>query len=224
MQKVNQMFGKEVINQISGEKIATVHDIVMDRDTRHVLALLLRSGGLMGSTSVVRWSSVVSVGDVVIIRAEQELPSLNDDAEVSDLSKHANRITGTSVISDKGEQLGSIGDIFIDERGEIVGYEVKQGMLHGNKYLPAEHVQAVGKDAVISTINELPDMKSREDEQVEPAEANQPMDVEHVETHQPVEQTDSDAPVGQIYPTEPVQPNETVELDESNANDTDRAL
>jgi uncharacterized protein YrrD len=156
MQKVNQMFGKEVINQVSGEKIATVHDIVMDRDTRHVLALLLRSGGLIGSTSVVRWSSVVSVGDVVVIRAEKELPALNDDAEVSELAKQSNRITGTSVISTKGEQLGSISDMYINERGEVVGYEVKQGMLHGNRYLPAEHVQAVGKDAVISTIAELP--------------------------------------------------------------------
>lgn len=156
MQKVNQMFGKEVINQVSGEKIATVHDIVMDRDTRHVLALLIRSGGLMGSTSVVRWNAVVSVGDVVVIRAEKDLPSLSDDAEVSELTKQSNRITGTSVISAKGEQLGSIGDIFINEQGQVIGYEVKQGMLHSNRYLPAEHVQAVGKDAVISTIAELP--------------------------------------------------------------------
>jgi len=156
MQKVNQMFGKEVINQVSGEKIATVHDIVMDRDTRRVTALLIRSGGLMGNTSVVHWDLVVSVGDVVVIRAERNLPSLNDDAEVSELAKHAKRITGTSVISDKGEQLGSVGDIFINERGEVVGFEVKQGMLHSNRYLPAEHVQAVGKDAVISTLADLP--------------------------------------------------------------------
>lgn len=174
MQRVNQMFGKEVINQVSGEKIATVQDIVMDRDTRHVMALLVRSGGLMGSTSVVRWSAVVSVGDVVVIRAEQALPALDDDAEVSELTRQANRITGTPVISDRGEQLGSVGDIFINEQGEVVGFEVKQGMLHSNRYLPAEHVQAVGRDAVISTLAELPREKDLGSAPVAPDEPAAP--------------------------------------------------
>src|SRR5690242_11330428 len=103
MQKINEIFGKEVINQTSGEKIATVHDVVLDRDLRQIVALLVRGGGLFSDTRVVRWNAVVSMGDVVVVRAEP-LPTLKEDAEVADLSEHANRITGTSVISDKGEQ------------------------------------------------------------------------------------------------------------------------
>jgi uncharacterized protein YrrD len=63
------------------------------------------------------------------------------------------------VISDKGEELGSIGDIFINERGEVIGYEVKQGMLHSDRYLAVENVQATGKDAIISRVAELPRVK-----------------------------------------------------------------
>ncbi|HEU5013311.1 MAG TPA: PRC-barrel domain-containing protein [Roseiflexaceae bacterium] len=159
MQKINDIFGKEVINQTSGEKIAAVQDVVLDRDLRQIVALLIRGGGLFSDTHVVRWNAVVSMGDVVVVRAEPPLPTLKDDAEVSELSEHANRITGTSVISDKGEELGSIGDIFINERGEVIGYEVKQGMLHSDRYLAVENVQATGKDAIISRVAELPRVK-----------------------------------------------------------------
>ncbi len=159
MQKINQIFGKEVINQASGEKIALVHDVVLDNDLSHIMALLIRGSGLFSETHVVRWNAVVSMGDVVVVRAEPPLTTLKEDAEVSDLSKHANRITGTSVISDQGEQLGSIGDIFINEQGQVIGYEVKQGMLHSDRYLAIENVQATGKDAIISRIAELPRVK-----------------------------------------------------------------
>ena len=159
MQKVNQIFGKEVINQITGDKIASVQDVVLDRDLRNILALLIHGSGLRAATHVVRWSAVVSVGDVVVVRAEPSLPTLKEDVEVAELSKHANRITDVAVISDKGEQLGTIGDIFINEQGQVLGYEVKQGMLHNNKYLAIEHVQATGKDAIISRLTDLPRVK-----------------------------------------------------------------
>lgn len=159
MQKVNEIFGKEVINQVNGEKIATVHDVVLDRDSRHIIALLIRGSGLLAPTQVVRWERVVSMGDVVVVRADPPLPVLKDDPEVEELTRQANRITGTSVISDKGEQLGSIGDMFVDEQGQVIGYEVKQGLLHSNRYLAIEYVQATGKDAIISTLTELPRVK-----------------------------------------------------------------
>ena len=159
MQKINQVFGKEVINQTSGEKIAAVHDVVLDRDLRQIVALLIRGSGLFAETHVVRWSAVASMGDVVIVRTEPPLPTLEQDAEVSELSRNAHRITGTLVISDKGEQLGSIGDIFINDQGQVIGYAVKQGMLHSDRYLAIENVQAVGKDAIISRIAELPRVK-----------------------------------------------------------------
>lgn len=159
MQKINAIFGKEVINQSSGEKIATVHDVVLDRELRRIVALLIRGGGLFSETRVVRWDAMVSMGDVVVVRAEPPLPTLKDDAEVSELSAHANRITGTPVISDKGAQLGSIGDIYINAQGQVIGYEVKQGMLHSDRYLAVENVQATGKDAIISRVAELPRVK-----------------------------------------------------------------
>ncbi len=159
MQKINQFFGKDVINQASGEKIASVHDVVLDHDLSRIVALLIRGSGLFADTHVVRWNVIISVGDVVVVSIDPPLPNLKDDVEVSELAKNAHRITGTSVISDKGEQLGSIGDIFVNEQGQVIGYEVKQGMLHSNRYLAIENVQATGRDAIISRITELPRVK-----------------------------------------------------------------
>ncbi len=183
MQKVNQLYGKDVIHQGTGNRIATVRDIVLDAELHHIVALLVDERNLLNTSYVVRWSAVVSVGDVIIIDSVLPLAAVSEDAEVADLIGQANRITGTTIISDGGQQIGTIGDLFIDEQGTIVGYEVKRGFftdLGGRKFMPVTNVQVIGADAVIATAAELETVKQAEraqDVPTMPAPQREPTDI-----------------------------------------------
>jgi uncharacterized protein YrrD len=92
------------------------------------------------------------VGDVVVVGGEEALGKLGEDLEVADLRKKSHTITGTEIVTQEGEKIGEVHDIFVNERGRVGGYEVSRGMvsdLRGRKFLPMENVQAIGKDTII---------------------------------------------------------------------------
>ncbi len=158
MLKARDLIGKEVVNQATGERLAQVSDLILDRDARRIVALLVDGGGWFGDAKVMRWSNVVSIGDVIIAHGDNPVIIARDDAEVSDLINQDTRITGTTIISDGGERIGTVGDVYIDDAGEVVGYEVSQGLMNdwsGRKFLTADQVQAVGKDAIIANTSDL---------------------------------------------------------------------
>ncbi|MGH3088395.1 MAG: PRC-barrel domain-containing protein [Rubrobacteraceae bacterium] len=157
MQSANGLFGKEVVVRDTGEKQATVKNLVFDGDARSVVALLI-SGGLFDSSRVVRWDSIVSLSDVVVVREDAPFEKLKDDPEVENLHRHSHKITGTEIIH-AGEKIGTVDDIFVDDSGLVVGYEVKEGMLSSNKFLLVEEVESSGKDAIVVKTADLPLMK-----------------------------------------------------------------
>ncbi len=155
MRKARELIGKQVVHQATGERLANVQDLLLDPEAGHIIALLVDGGGWFGEARIIRWNAVVSSGDVIIVQGDQPVIQAHDDAEVSELLKHDIRMTGTTIISDGGERVGSVGDLFINEAGEVVGFEVKQGLISGRKFLPIDKVHVVGKDAVIADTSEL---------------------------------------------------------------------
>src|SRR3712207_9130023 len=99
MQRVNELFGKEVVRQTSGEKQGNVRDIVFDEESLNVVALLV--GGTIGRGRALRWTSIASVGDVVVVGGEEALDKLSEDLEVADLHKRSHTITGTEIVDRK---------------------------------------------------------------------------------------------------------------------------
>lgn len=153
MRKTNELFGKVIVAQASGERLATVRDVILDRDGRKVVALLIDSGGWFSRAKVVLWKEVISAGDVIIVHGSDSITAVEQNSELTDLLHHTPRMTGTTLITEGGQQIGTVGDLFINERGEVVGYEVKQGFisdLGGRKFLPVDTVQAIGEDAIIA--------------------------------------------------------------------------
>jgi len=160
MWKANELINKTVVHHTTGAKLATVYNLVFDNEIRNVAALMIDSGGWFRDARVIPWNRVVSISDVVLVQGDFPIVKASD-AEMAHLVQQEIRLTGTPIVSDTGERMGTVGDLFINERGEIAGYEVKQSFmsLGGRKFLPADAVQAVGKDAIISTTTDLPSVK-----------------------------------------------------------------
>lgn len=157
MHSVNGLFGKEVVVRDTGEKQATVKNIVFGKDAKAIVALLI-GGGVFDGSRVVRWRSIVSLKDVVVVHGDAPFAKLKDEPEVENLHRHAHKITGTEVIH-AGEKIGSVDDIFVDDAGFVVGYEVKEGMLSSNKFLPVADVESSGKDALVASASDLRSMR-----------------------------------------------------------------
>jgi sporulation protein YlmC with PRC-barrel domain len=159
MQKINDLFGKRVVDLTTGDPVATVGDVVLSADGHRIVALIAGGGAFSsGDEHVIRWDCVRSIGEYVIVESATPFATVGDDAEVAELRKQAHKITGKTVISTTGEQIGTVGDMIFNDRGDVVGYTIRQGggLLGGaNGMLPAQQVQAVGKDAIIVATAEL---------------------------------------------------------------------
>ncbi len=100
-----------------------------------------------------------------MIGGEAELVALGEDPEVADLHKKGHKITGTDIVSEEGEKIGTVGDLFVNERGKVIGYEVSRGMisdLRGREFLPVENIRTAGKDAIIASDPELVSVEDAE--------------------------------------------------------------
>jgi uncharacterized protein YrrD len=162
MRKTKDLIGKTIVNQATGEQLATIGDVILDNDARQVVALLTDNGGWFRDAKVVLWNTVTSIGDVVVVRGGTTEIIASSERELAYLLESKTPMTGTTIISHGGERIGTVGDLFIDDAGNVVGYEVRQGFINdlsGRKFLPVESVEAVGKDAIIASGAELQSVK-----------------------------------------------------------------
>lgn len=73
------------------------------------------------------------------------------------MSTRATDVIGKTVVSaQSGRNLGTVGDLIIDETGrQLTGLVVRHGVLRREDVLPVESVQSLGTDAVVSRSDEL---------------------------------------------------------------------
>jgi uncharacterized protein YrrD len=66
--------------------------------------------------------------------------------------QRASQVIGKSIMAaDNGEKLGTVADVLFDDSNrQLVGLVVRQGLLKSEQVLPADGVQAFGRDAVVS--------------------------------------------------------------------------
>ncbi len=157
MHKAKDLIGKEIINQVTGEKVATVRDLMFDIDTRTLTAILV-DDNWSRDARVVPWRIVTSIGDVVLANSETPIIIASTEPDLAEQITQDIRVTDMTIINDSGERVGTVSDLFINEAGEVVGYEVSQGFfssLSGHKFLAADRVRTIGKDAVIADTSDL---------------------------------------------------------------------
>jgi uncharacterized protein YrrD len=66
--------------------------------------------------------------------------------------QRASQVIGKSVMAaDNGEKLGTVADVLFDDGNrQLIGLVVRQGLLSSEHVMPADAVQAFGRDAVVS--------------------------------------------------------------------------
>ncbi|HXE80902.1 MAG TPA: PRC-barrel domain-containing protein [Vicinamibacterales bacterium] len=73
------------------------------------------------------------------------------------MTRRATHLIGKPVVSaPTGERLGTVSDLLLDDAGtSLVGLVLNAGWMKGEHVLPAESVQTLGADAVVSRTSEV---------------------------------------------------------------------
>jgi uncharacterized protein YrrD len=95
------------------------------------------------------------------------------------MTKRATDVIGKPVVAaDSGRKLGTVEDLLLDDDTTAVrGVLVSHGFLKKSHILPAEAIQSLGRDAVVSRSSELIDARDWDRERSEPAS---PQDVQPI--------------------------------------------
>ncbi|GAB4535755.1 MAG: hypothetical protein Kow0063_20370 [Anaerolineae bacterium] len=151
--------GKPVVSVTNGKIIAKVLDVLMDPDSLQLAAVVTSKGGLLSrekdvevipSPEVQVWGQdVVLVSRPDVIVKKSELPGSEKWLSVTD------RIKGHDVISTEGQRIGKLNDVVVDNRGQLVGYDLVQAFVFsggpsaGLKRITARATSSLGQDVLI---------------------------------------------------------------------------
>jgi uncharacterized protein YrrD len=155
MIKGNDVIGLNVISMDNGKELARVEDIIYDPRESKVKALLIDNGGWFSSAKVILLEDVRSIGqDAVVIDSEKMVKKASDVKErVANIAKQDNFLTQTNIVTEGGNKLGKVSDIYFDPKSGVVKeLEVSQGLKNiqsGKKTVRVDQIMTVGEDATI---------------------------------------------------------------------------
>jgi uncharacterized protein YrrD len=141
-----------VITRDVGEKVSQVEDLILDRQGTRVLGIVVGGKGILSSTRVVAWPSVLVVGlDAVIVDSESSVVKASEVPEIEEVLERGFVLTGTRVQTTEGRDLGKIENFFFSsETGAVEGYELIGGLNEqqpsGSAFMPTPSSFESGKD------------------------------------------------------------------------------
>lgn len=154
MYKGSDLVEKPIISFDTGEIIERVKDVFFDAQGKRLLALLVDEGGIFAQARVLPFLRIKVIGpDAITVEHGSSIIVAESDPEISKTIEANNIIKGTKVLTEGGESLGTVRDIYFNsETGEITGYDISGGFVsdtyEGKSFLPADKIMKMGKDVV----------------------------------------------------------------------------
>lgn len=152
MRRAKELIGLPVLTFDTGRKIREVKDILIDPEENLVLALLVDEGGWASEAKVLPFDQIHSIGpDAVIVETERAIIPVSASRRIHAALGKDRIIIGTRVFTEDGRDLGTVDDVFLDEKtGRVSGYEVTGGFFadtaRGKRFMPAPKTLTFGRD------------------------------------------------------------------------------
>ena len=158
MRKGHSITGLQVLALDNAADLGHVLDLVFDHDADECLGILLRESSMFHAAQVVPWSDIRAIGkDAVMIESEHSVIAPGDNPRLRAVMERDTHLSGTKILTETGDELGSFSDIYLDENtGRVIGYETSGGLvsdtMSGKRYIPAEKTGdlRVGDDVLMA--------------------------------------------------------------------------
>ena len=172
MRKAKNLIGLKAISQHEGKELGKVHDLLFTHDSRQLIGLLMDERGLFGlsDATAIPWSSVREIGThAVMVPDDDSKLKVHSVPVLAEAYDNELTLTSKQLTTDKGETLGKISDLYLDESGNVVGYEVSGGLFsdafNGKRYLDAPSDITVGKNVILMPHKIVDDLNRQMEEQ-----------------------------------------------------------
>lgn len=154
--KASDVRGKPLLSIERGVRLDDVDDIVYDFDSHNVVGLKIKGGGMFSENKVVALSDVQEIGkDVVTIQSEQVVHNAKDVSDrMYSLMQQKPYFLNNSIVTEDGEKLGKISDVYFDSHtGAVHHFEVSQGLFgnaaSGKKSIQPSEIITLGEDVTV---------------------------------------------------------------------------
>ncbi len=153
--QANELKGRAVVVLSNAEKVGQVEDVLFDAPFRQVLGFRVKKGGLLGKTEALPRESVTSIGADALTVPSQEM--INDETRFAQLAGAAtlSQVTGTKVVTESGQLLGTISQLEIDDDAHSVMADVlsaslvERVMRHQEEVVQAGEVVRLGEGGIM---------------------------------------------------------------------------
>lgn len=152
MRKGSDLIGKPVVSFDSGERFETVRDIIFDDLNNMILGFVVDEGGWFSGARVLPLKRVQTLGtDTVIVPNKQSVILADTEPAFQKILARDNKLIGTKIVTTDGRDLGTLVDLYFDEKtGAIEGYEASGGLFAdaytGRAFIPAVQTLKIGQD------------------------------------------------------------------------------
>ena len=144
MRKGHSITGLQVLALDNAADMGDVLDLIFDHDADECLGILLREQSMFHAAQIVPWNAIRAIGkDAVMIDSELAAIAPGDDPRLRAVMERDTHLSGTKLLTETGDEIGSFSDVYLDENtGRVVGYETSGGLvsdtMSGKRYIPAE--------------------------------------------------------------------------------------
>ncbi len=136
---------KPIYSVAEGRYLGRVKDFFMDSDLQKITALHLGSEGIFTRKSLlILREQITLLGQDVILTVDSE--AVLDEKTVPDLNAWLRRdnLVNRQVDTTGGTKVGAIGDVLVDEEGNVVGFKLARVSVEG----PIARKQAIAREVV----------------------------------------------------------------------------
>jgi uncharacterized protein YrrD len=160
--KASMIANMPIITLNNGESIYTVKDIIYDSQSNVVKALLIDEKGWFKGAKILLLSDIEAIGKNAVTIKDKSCCISSDDQNNNNISlivDDTNYLTKNRVITENGDELGRITDLYFEfPSGKVMDIEVSRGFLQdirtGIKNVNILDIITIGKDYLIVKDNE----------------------------------------------------------------------
>lgn len=161
-----EQFSKSLIDITTGKKVGAIYDLILDDQITKITGVILMPAGLIRRTYMgIDRASVTVMGVDVWLSTDMANAVPVEQLEKVGTSQRASEIFGREIQTEGGTKVGTVGDIILNEQGDVLGFEMKnvfvQGPIAERKTIAREAITAIGsKENPMTTVLEKAEMLS----------------------------------------------------------------
>lgn len=147
MARGSDLLGLPVVNAQTGRRIGRVEDLILAEGGRRLAGLVLETAGWWRPALTIRWGAVQAVGrGAILVAAESGQPEEGIEGRCW------RQLAGKPALTDTGEELGLLADLWWEADGAVSGYQLSAGLLDdlifGQPVLPVPAAIRCGDEAI----------------------------------------------------------------------------